>query len=114
MLFDALTVDAKHLIAHLSDEQLADEKAGHTIFDILVNAHKHVTVNEDQDDFDHAVFGAQRDNSKSLIQFANECQSLFLKSDQHGDALPDRRKGMIFLRKARNPPHQEDHILAIT
>ena len=76
------------LIQHLTDEQLADWKRGQTIYDILVEAHKHISVNEDQDDFDSAVFGAHRyigrgfgDNSPRilmvLVVLEKRCGALF-------------------------------------
>ena len=48
------------------------------------------------------------------MQFANVARSAFLKTDAHGDPLPDRREGMIFLRRAKIPGHLEDHIMART
>ena len=37
-----------------------------------------------------------------------------LKHDAYGYPLPDRTKGMIFLRQAKIPGHLEDHIMAKT
>ena len=38
----------------------------------------------------------------------------YLKHDSYGHPLPDRTKGMIFLRQAKIPGHLEDHIMAKT
>ena len=114
MLWRVLTGDAHLLIDHLADAELADPMAGKTIRQLLEGAQKHIAEVEDQDDFDAAVYGLERNRSQSLLQFANIARSVFLKADTHGDPLPDRRKGMIFLKKAKMPGHIYDHIMAKT
>ena len=114
LLWRALTGDAKLLINHLTDTELADPGIGKRIRSILEYSHRHISEFEDQDDFDNAVYGLHRERNQSLLQFANLAHSSFLKADSHGDPLPDRRKGMIFLRRAKVPPHLEDHIMART
>ena len=114
MLWKALTGDAKLLVDHLTDEDLARHDAASKISGLLEQAHRHISEHEDQDDFDKAVFGLHRERGQSLLQFANVARSAFLKADAHGDPLPDRRKGMIFLRRAKIPGHLEDHIMSRT
>ena len=53
----ALTGDAKLLISHFRDEDLLHWDAGQRIFDVLAQAHKHISEFEDQDDFDNALKG---------------------------------------------------------
>ncbi|CAK0907110.1 unnamed protein product [Prorocentrum cordatum] len=69
---------------------------------------------EDQDDSGTTVYGLDRERNQSQMQFANIAWSAFLKADSHGDPLPDRRKGMIFLKRAKTPGHLEDHIMPKT
>ena len=52
----AWTGDAKLLISHFRDEVLLCWDAGQRIFDVLAQAHKHISEFEDQDDFDNAFF----------------------------------------------------------
>ena len=101
LLFRALSGEAGLLIQHLSNEELCKENAGTRIRDILEYAYQHVTENEDQHDFDEAVYGLHRERHQTLLQFANVAQAAFIKADQHGDPLPQKRKGMIFLRRAK-------------
>ena len=110
----ALTVDAKLLISHFRDEELLRWSAGQRIFDILVQAHKHISEFEDQDDFDNAFYKLHRERNQTLLQFANVARAAYLKHDSYGHPLPDHTKGMIFLRKAKIPGHLEDHIMAKT
>ena len=114
MLWRAITGDAKLLISHLSDDDLSRPDIGKTIRNLLADAYRYISEFEDQEDFDHAVYGLVRGREQSLLQFAQVAQSAFLKADQHGDPLSDRRKGMIFLKRAKIPPHLEDHIMART
>ena len=55
LLWRALTGDAKLLISHFRDEELLRWDAGQKIFDVLAEAHKHISEFEDQDDFDNAL-----------------------------------------------------------
>ena len=80
----------------------------------LVQAHKHISEFEDQDDFDNAFYKLHRERNQTLLQFANVARTAYLKHDAYGPPLPDRTKGMIFLRQAKIPGHLEDHILAKT
>ena len=56
LLWRALTGDAKHLISHFRDEDLLHWDAGQRMFDVLAQAHKHISEFEDQDDFDNAFY----------------------------------------------------------
>ena len=114
LLWRALTSDAKLLISHFRDEKLLQWDAGQRFFDILVQAHKHISEFEDQDDFDNAFYKLHRERNQTLLQFANMARAAYLKHDSHGHPLPDRTKGMIFLRQAKIPGHLEDHIMAKT
>jgi hypothetical protein len=115
LLWKVLTGNAKLLIEHLSDGELAKYDAGGTIRSIQEKkAFRHISDNEDQDDFDRAVFGLHRDRNQSILDFSNVALSAFLKADAHGDPLPDKRKGMIFLRAAKIPGHLEDHLMTRT
>ena len=114
LIWRALSGDAKLLISHLTDTELQDPDIGKKVRGLLDSAHKHISEFEDQDDFDQAVYGMHRERNQSLLHFANQARSAFLKADAHGDPLPDRRKGMIFLRRAKIPGHLEDHIMART
>ena len=49
-----------------------------------------------------------RERNETLLQFANVARAACLKHDANGYPLPDRTKGMIFLRQARIPVHLED------
>ena len=69
---------------------------------------------EDQDDFDHAFDKLHRERNQTLLHFANVARAAYLKHDANGYHLPDRTKGMIFLRLAKIPGHLEDHIMAKT
>ena len=114
LLWRALTGDAKLLISHFRDEELLRWDAGQRIFDVLVQAHKHISEFEDQDDFDNAFYKLHRERNQTLLQFANVARAAYLKHDSYGHPLPDRTKGMIFLRQAKIPGHLEDHIMAKT
>ena len=114
LLWRALTGDAKLLISHFRDEGLLGWDAGHRIFDVLAQAHKHISEFEDQDDFDNAFYKLHRERNQTLLQFANVARAAYLKHDAYGYPLPDRTKGMIFLRQAKIPGHLEDHIMAKT
>ena len=60
---------------------------------------------EDQDDFDNAFYKLHRERNQTLLQFANVARAAYLKHDACGYPLPDRTKGMIFLRQAKIPGH---------
>ena len=77
-------------------------------------AHNHISEFEDQDDFDNAFYKLHRERNQTLLQFANLARAAYLKHDSYGHPLPDRTKGMIFLRQAKIPGHLEDHIMAKT
>ena len=114
LLWRALTGDAKLLISHFRDEDLLHWNAGQRIFEVLSQAHKHISEFEDQDDFDNAFYKLHRERNQTLLQFANVARAAYLKHDAYGYPLPDRTKGMIFLRQAKIPGHLEDHIMAKT
>ena len=88
--------------------------AGQRMFDVLAQAPKHVSEFEDQDDFDNAFYKLHRERNQTLLQFANVARAAYLKHDAYGYPLPDRTKGVIFLRQAKIPGHLEDHIMAKT
>ena len=111
LLWRALTGDAKLLISHFRDEDLLHWNAGQRIFEVLAQAHKHISEFEDQDDFDNAFYKLHRERNQTLLQFANVARAAYLKHDAYGYPLPDRTKGMIFLRQAKIPGHLEDHIM---
>ena len=113
LLWRALTGDAKLLISHFRDEDLLWD-AGQRIFDVLAQAHKHISEFEDQDNFDNAFYKLHRERNQTLLQFANVARAAYLKHDAYGYPLPDRTKGMIFLRQAMIPGHLEDHVMAKT
>ena len=81
---------------------------------VLVQVHKNISEFEDQDDFDNAFYKLHRERNQTLPQFANVARAACLKHDANGHPLPDRTKGMIFLRQAKIPGHLEDHIMAKT
>ena len=83
-------------------------------FDVLVQAHKHFSEFEDQDEFDNAFYKLHRERNQTLLQFANVARAAYLKHDSYGHPLLDRTKGMIFLRQAKIPGQLEDHIVAKT
>ena len=56
LLWRALTGDAKLVISHFRDEDLLHWNAGQKIFEVVVQAHKHISEFEDQDDFDNAFY----------------------------------------------------------
>ena len=114
LLLRALTGDAKLLISHFCDEDLLHWDAGQRIFEVLAQAHKHISEFEDQDDFDNAFYKLHRKRNQTLLQFANVARAAYLKHDAYGYPLPDRTKSMIFLRQAKIPAHLEDHIMAKT
>ena len=114
LLWRVLTGDAKLLISHFRDEVLLRWDAGLRIFDVLVQAHKHISELEDQDDFENGFYKLHRERNQTLLQFANVARAAYLKHDSHGHPLPDRTKGMIFLGQAKIPGHLEDHIMAKT
>ena len=60
------------------------------------------------------MFKSHHERGDSLVEFANKMRSMFLKSERHGDALSDLRKGQLFLNKAKMPQHIFDRILAKT
>ena len=70
-LWRTLTGDAKLLVSHCRDEELLRWDAGQKIFDVLAQAHKHISEFEDQDDFDNALYKQHRERSQTLLQFAN-------------------------------------------
>ena len=100
--------------AHFRDEDLLHWDAGQRIFEVLAQAHKHISEFEDQDDFDNAFYIRHRERNQTLLQFANVARAAYLKHDVYGYNLLDRTKGMIFLRQAKIPGHLEDHIMAKT
>ena len=114
LLWRALTGDAKLLISHFRDEELLRWDAGLRIFDVLVQAHKHISEFGDQDDFGKALYKLHRDRNQTLLQLANVARAAYLKHASYGYPLPDRTKGMIFLRQAKISGHLEDHIMAKT
>ena len=69
LLWRALTGDAKLLISHFRDEDLL-VGAGHRIFDVLAQAHEHVSEFEDPDE-----------RNQTLLQFVNVARAAFLKHD---------------------------------
>ena len=103
LLWRALTGDAKLLISHFRDEDLLHWDAGQRIFDVLAQAHKHISEFEDQDDFDNALYKLHRERNQTLLQFANVARAAYLKHDAYGYPLPDRTKGMIFPRASQDP-----------
>ena len=88
--------------------------ASHFALPRWVQAHKHISEFGDRDDFDKAVYKLHRERNKTLLQFANVASTAYLKHDAYGYPLPDRTKGLIFLRQAKTPGHLEDHIIAKT
>ena len=111
LLWRALTGDAKLLISRFRDEDLLCWDAGQRIFDLLAQAHKHISEFGDQDDFDKAFYKLHRERNQTLLQFANVARAAY---DANGYPLLDRTKGMIFLWQAKTPGHLEDHIVAKT
>jgi len=67
-----------------SDEELGQEDAAKKIRNLLAQAHRRLADFEDQDDFDRAVFGLQREKGQSLLQFANVARFAFPKADSRG------------------------------
>ena len=114
LLWRALTGDAKLLISHFRDEDLLCWDAGQRIFDALAQAHKQVSEFQDLDDFDNAFYKLHRERNQTLPQFANVARAAYRKHDAYGYLLPDRTKGMVFLRQAKIPEHLEDHNMAKT
>ena len=112
LLRRALTGCAKLLISHFRGGDLLHWDAGQRIFDVLAQAHKHISEFEDQDDFDNAFYKLHRERNQMLLQFANVARAAYLEHDACGHPLLDRTKGMIFLRQAKIPGHLEDHITA--
>ena len=100
LLRRALTGDAKLLISHFRDEDLLCWDAGQRIFDVLAQAHKHISDFEDRDDFDNAFCKMHRERNQTPLQFAQVARAAYLKHDAHGYPLPDRMKGTIFPREA--------------
>ena len=70
LLWRALTGDAKLLISHFRGGELLGWDAGQRIFDVLAQAHKHISEFEDQDDFDNAFHKLHRERNQTLLQFA--------------------------------------------
>ena len=66
---------------------------------------KHISEFEDQDDLDNAFYKLRR---------ASVARAADLKHDAYGYPLPDRTKGMIFLRQAKILGHLKDHFMAKT
>ena len=60
LLWRALTGDAKLLISHFRNEDLLHWDAWQRIFDVVAQAHKHISEFEDQDDFDNALYKLHR------------------------------------------------------
>ena len=56
-------------------------------FDVLVQAHKHISEIEGQDDFDNAFYKLYRERNQTLLQFANAARAAYLKHDSYGDTL---------------------------
>ena len=83
--------------------------AGQRIFDVLAQAHKHVSEFEDQDRLLQTARA-----QPTPPPFANLARAAYLKHDASGYPLPDPTKGMIFLRQAKISEHLEDHIKAKT
>ena len=79
LLWRALTGDAKLLISNFRDEELLRWDAGHRIFDVLVQARKHISEFEDQDDFDNAFYKLHRERNQTLLRFANVARAAYLK-----------------------------------
>ena len=67
LLWRALTGDAKLLISHFRDEDLLHWDAGQRIFDVLAQAHKHISEFEDQDDFDNAFYKLHRERKPDTV-----------------------------------------------
>ena len=76
---------------------------GRGYLSVLAQAHKHISEFEDQDEFDNAFYKLHRERNQTLLQFANVARAAFLKLDANGYPLPDRTRGMIFLRQAKIP-----------
>ena len=91
-LWRALTGDAKLLISHFRDEELLRWDAGQRILDVLLQAHKHISEFEDQDDFDNAFYKLQRERNQTLLQFANVARAAYLKHDSYGHLCLTARK----------------------
>ena len=106
LLWRAETGDAKLLISHFRDEDLLHWDCGQRIFEVLAQAHKHISEFEDQDDFDNAFYKLHRERNQTLLQLANVARAACLKLDAYGYPLPDRQ--------AKIPGHLEDHIMAKT
>ena len=70
----ALTGDAKLLISHFRDEDLLHWDA-ESIFDVLAQAHKHISEFEDQDDFVNAFYKLHRERNQTLLQFASAARA---------------------------------------
>ena len=69
---------------------------------------------EGQDVFDSPLNTLHRKRNQTLLQFASVAIPAYVKHDAYGYPLPDRTKGMIFLRQAKIPGHLEKHIMAKT
>ena len=61
-------------------------------FDVLVQAHKHISEFEDQDDFDNAFCKLHRERNQTLLQFANVARAAYLKHDSYGHLCQTARK----------------------
>ena len=114
LLWRALTGDAKLLISHFRDEELLRCDAVQRVFDVLVQAHRHISEFEHQDDFDNAIYKLHSERNQTLLQFATVGRATYLKHDSSGHPLLDHTKGMIFLRQAKIPGHLEDLIIVKT
>ena len=44
---------------------------GRGFFEVLTQAHKHISEFEDQDDFDNAFYKLHRQRNQTLLQYAN-------------------------------------------
>ena len=106
---------AKPLSSHFRDEGLLRWDAGRRFFDVLAQAHKHSEF-EDQHDFDNTFHKLHRERYQTLLQFANVARAGYLKHDACAYPVPDRTKGMIFLKQERIPGRLdlEEHIMAKT
>ena len=75
LLWRALTEGATLLIAHFRDEELLRWDTGQRFFDVLVQAQKHISEFEDQDDFDNTFYKLHRERNQVFLQFFECSQS---------------------------------------
>ena len=114
LLWRALTGDAKLLISHFVTKTCCIGRLGRGYSTFWLRLTSISASLRDQDDFDNAFYKLHRERNQTLLQFANMARAAFLKHGAYGCPLPDRTKGMIFLRQAKIPGHLEDHIMAKT